>query len=171
MRATGFNHVSISADNLDVSVRFYIEVFGLEEIPTPNFAFPVRWMRLGRLQLHLFQRDTEAPKFHHIGLDVDDFEAAYAKAKELGIHDSEAFFSNIYELPDGSVQMYLRDPAGNLIEIDWPDVTSLDRSALPEIHKLGDSVEQTGEALRASLYLDGGPRSDTDRDTHNEGTG
>ena len=60
----------------------------------------------------------------------------------------------MYELPDGSVQMYLRDPAGNLVELDWPDVTTLDRSVLGEIKKLGDSVEQTGDALQATLYLE-----------------
>lgn len=153
MKATGFNHVSISAKNLEESARFYTEIFGLEEIPTPNFSFPVRWMRLGDLQLHLFERDTEAPTYHHIGINVDDFEAAYAKAAELGIHDAEAFYSDIYELPDGSVQMYIRDPAGNLVEIDWPDVFTLDRSILPEFKKLDDDVPQTGEALRATLYL------------------
>lgn len=153
MKATGFNHVSINARDLEESARFYREIFGLEELPTPNFAFPVRWMRLGDLQLHLFQRETEAPTFHHIGINVDDFEAAYNKARELGIHDSEAFFSDIYELPDGSVQMYLRDPAGNLLEIDWPDVTSLDRSTLPEFKRLDDDVPQTGDALRATLFL------------------
>jgi hypothetical protein len=69
------------------------------------------------------------------------------------IHDAEAFYSDIYELPDGSVQMYIRDPAGNLVEIDWPDVTMLDRSALPGFKKLDDDVPQTGEALHATLYL------------------
>ena len=158
MKATGFNHVSISAKNLEESARFYTEIFGLEEIPTPNFSFPVRWMRLGDLQLHLFERDTEAPTYHHIGINVDDFEAAaevlqaHANGK-LGIHDAEAFYSDIYELPDGSVQMYIRDPAGNLVEIDWPDVSTLDRSILPEFKKLDDDVPQTGEALRATLYL------------------
>jgi YD repeat-containing protein len=154
VRATGINHVSVSANDIEESARFYTEVFGLEEIPTPNFAFPVRWMRLGDLQLHLFERDTEAPTFHHIGINVDDFEAAYKKAAELGIHDADAFFSDIYELPDGSVQMYVRDPAGNLIEIDWPDVGSLDRSALPAFKKLDDDVPQTGDALRATLFLE-----------------
>lgn len=153
MRATGFNHVSIHARDLDESVRFYTEVFGMERIPTYTFAFPVQYLRLGDLQLHLFKRDTSAPEFHHIGIDVDDFEAAYRKAKELGIHDSAAFYSDIYELPDGSVQMYIRDPSGNLVELDWPDVTTLDRSVLPEIKKLSDTVEQTEEALRSTLYL------------------
>jgi hypothetical protein len=52
------------------------------------------------------------------------------------------------------VQMYLRDPAGSLVELDWPDVTTLDRSRLPELKRLGDSVPQTGDAVRATLYLD-----------------
>ena len=73
MRATGFNHVSIHALDLEESVRFYTEVFGMERIPTYAFAFPVQYLRLGDLQLHLFQRDTEAPSFHHIGINVDDF--------------------------------------------------------------------------------------------------
>ena len=37
------------------------------------------WLEVGDQQLHLFQRDTPAPEFHHIGLDVDDFEAAYTR--------------------------------------------------------------------------------------------
>lgn len=154
MRATGFNHVSVHARNLEESVRFYVEVFGMEPIPTYNFAFPVQYLRLGDLQLHLFERETDAPPFHHIGINVDDFEAAYRKAKELGVLERESFFEDMYELPDGSVQMYVRDPAGNLVEVDWPDVTTLDRSLFPELKKLGDSVPQTGDALRATLYLD-----------------
>lgn len=153
MRATGFNHVSVHARDLEESTRFYTEVFGMEKIPTYTFAFPVQYLRLGDLQLHLFQRDTEAPPFHHIGIEVDDFDAAYLRAKELGIFDEEAFFSDIYELPDGAVQMYVRDPAGNLVEIDWPDVNTLDRSVLPEIRKLSDTVEQTEEGLRSTLFL------------------
>jgi hypothetical protein len=50
--------------------------------------------------------------------------------------------------------MYIRDPAGNLVEIDWPDVTTLDRSLFRDLKRLGDSVPQTGDALRATLYLE-----------------
>jgi catechol 2,3-dioxygenase-like lactoylglutathione lyase family enzyme len=154
VRATGLNHVSISARDLAESVRFYVEVLGMEPIPTYDFAFPVQYLRLGDLQLHLFERETEAPAFHHIGINVDDFEAAYLRAKELGILERESFFEDMYELPDGSVQMYIRDPAGNLVEIDWPDVTTLDRSLFPDLKRLGDTVPQTGDALRATLYLE-----------------
>ena len=158
MRATSFNHVSIHADNLEQSVRFYTEVLGMEKIPTYNFAFPVQYLRLGELQLHIFEREAPAPAYHHIGIDVDDFEEAYERARDLGVLERESFFEDMYELPDGSVQMYVRDPAGNLIELDWPDVTTLDRSRLPELKRLGDSVPQTGDALNASLYLDRVPR-------------
>jgi catechol 2,3-dioxygenase-like lactoylglutathione lyase family enzyme len=153
MKATGFNHVSINAQDLEESIRFYTEVFGMEKIPTYNFGFPVQYLRLGDLQLHIFERGEKAPASHHFGMDVDDFEAAYTKATELQIHDSETFGSEIYELPDGSVQMYIRDPGGNLVEIDWPDVTTLDHSVLPKFKKLDDRVSQTGEALHATLYL------------------
>jgi YD repeat-containing protein len=146
--------VSIHALDLAESVAFYVDVFGMEPIPTYAFAFPVQYLRLGDLQLHLFQRNTPAPEFHHIGINVDDFEAAYVKAKELDIRDERSFFSAIYELPDGSVQMYVRDPAGNLVEVDWPDVSTLDRSIITDMKKLDDDVPQTGEALRATLFLE-----------------
>ena len=153
MRATGFNHVSLVAHDLERSVRFYTEIFGMERIATYTFAFPVQYLRLGDLQLHLFERDAPAPAYHHIGIDVDDYEEAYRRARELEILEKESFFSDMYELPDGSVQMYVRDPAGNLVELDWPDVTTLDRSVFPEIKKLADDVEQTPEGLRSTLYL------------------
>ena len=48
--------------------------------------------------------------------------------------------------------MYIRDPAGNLVEIDWPDVTTLDRSVITDIRRLDDDVKQTGESHDATLY-------------------
>jgi catechol 2,3-dioxygenase-like lactoylglutathione lyase family enzyme len=154
MKAIRFNHVSIHARDLEQSVRFYVDVLGMERIPTYRFAFPVQYLRLGDLQLHIFERATEAPPYHHVGIDVDDFEETYMRVRELEILERESFFADIYELPDGSVQMYLRDPAGNLIEIDWPDVTTLDRSRLPKLEPLTDRVPQTGDALQATLYLE-----------------
>jgi|SRR5215217_6673575 len=153
VRVTGLNHVSISSVDIEASVRFYTEVLGLERIETYTFAFRTQYLRLGDVQLHVFQREqTEAPPFHHIGLNVDDFEGAYVRARELGILDATAFFSPIYELPDGSVQLYLRDPGGNLVELDWPDVGTLDREVFGDIPKLADAVPQTEEGRRATIY-------------------
>jgi catechol 2,3-dioxygenase-like lactoylglutathione lyase family enzyme len=157
MKAIRLNHVSISAIDVEESARFYEQLFGMERIATYKFAFPSQYLRVGDQQLHLFQRDTQAPTYHHIALDVDDFVEAYERTKELGLHDPKTFFWHIYELPDGSVQMYIRDPGGNLIELNHPDVASLDRSRLVELKPLNDDVPQTGDALRATLYHAGRP--------------
>lgn len=162
MRATGFNHVSVHAHDLDESARFYTEIFGIEEIPTPNFPFPVRWMRLGDLQLHLFESEEPAPKGHHFGINVDDFEAAYQKVTELGVREKKGFFSKVYELPDGAVQMYIRDPAGNMVELNWPNVDKIDRSVVPDIQPQPEP--QTGDALRSTLYLKLGEERKTSSD-------
>lgn len=152
MRATGFTHVSIHADDLEESLRFYTEVFGMRRIPSPDFEHPVEWLELGDLQLHLFLRDTPAPEYHHIGIDVDDFEAAYRVAAERGLFDKDAWSPNVRELIDGSVQMYLRDPAGNLVEVNWPDVSTLDRAVVKGIRRIVDERPQSPEAQRARLY-------------------
>ena len=146
MRATGFTHVSIGAADLEESARFYKEFFGMEEVPSPDFSSPVRWLRVGNLQLHLFLDDGPAPERHHFALDVDDFEAAYDKAEKLGVRDADRY-SAVRELPDGAVQMYLRDPSGNLVEVNWPDVTTLDRGIIPEIQKIGGDPD-------AVLYME-----------------
>jgi lactoylglutathione lyase len=151
--ATRVNHVSIHADDLEESVRFYEELFGMERLPTPTFQEPVVWLRLGDQQLHLFQRsDVEPPFLHHFGLDVDDFESVYRRAKERGLLDGDAFHQPFRAHPLGWVQLYIRDPAGNLVEIDCPDVTSLDPEIQTACGRLEDEVAQTGDSAAATLY-------------------
>ena len=152
MRATRFNHVSIHATDMEESLRFYTEIFGMERLPSPDFSEHVEWLRLGDQQLHLFTSEGPAPRSHHLALDVDDFEAAYVKAKELGLLDDGTFGASVRELPGGAVQMYIRDPAGNLVEVDWPDVSSLDLSVVTTLQRLEDERPQTGEAAGATLY-------------------
>lgn len=153
MRATRFNHVSIPARDLDESERFYTDVFGLERLPTFDFLFPVRYFRIGEQQLHLMQLPEESPlPNQHFAFDVDDFEATFSRLQQLGAHDTKAHGSSIWELPDGSVQLYARDPAGNLLEVNWPDVSTLDPSVVGEIPKRADEVRQSEEAHRATLY-------------------
>ncbi len=150
MSTNGFTHVSVHAQDLKESARFYEDLFGMEEIPAPSFPFPVRWLKAGTLQLHLFAGEERAPSGHHFGLDVDDFEAVYLKAKEMGAQVGEGYFSKVYELPDGAAQLYLRDPAGNMVEVNFPDAAALDRSVIGEIEKV---PSETQESARAKLYM------------------
>jgi YD repeat-containing protein len=86
-------------------------------------------------------------------LNVDDFEAAYLKVRELELRDEEAFMGGIFELPGGEVQMYLRDPAGNLVEIDWPDRSTLDQKVVTDIVRLADVMPQDADGRAARLYM------------------
>ena len=150
MPATRINHVSIVADSLDESARFYEELFGMERLPTAKFPEPVLWLRLGGQQLHLFTSDEDSPTpRQHVAFEVEDFDALYAKAKAMGLLDSRAFGSPLRTHPAGWVQLYLRDPAGNLVEVDWPDRSTLAPETLADATELGG---QEGEAAVATLY-------------------
>jgi lactoylglutathione lyase len=151
VRATGINHVSISAKDLEESTSFYETLFRMERIASPTFDRPVQWLRVGDLQLHLFLADDDAPPLrHHIGITVDDFEAAY---DVVCAHTSAEWGADLVELPSGQVQMYFRDPAGNLIELNWPDVRTLDRSRYPTLRRLADGIPQAAESEGAAIYL------------------
>jgi len=149
MRTTRINHTSIVANSLDESARFYEELFGMERIPTATFPDPVLWLRAGTNQLHLFEADETANLRAHVSFDVDDFDALYAKAKEMGILDVRAFGSPLRVHTAGWVQLYLRDPAGNLIEVDWPDASTLSAETLADASELGD---QEGDGALATLF-------------------
>ena len=76
------NHVSLSVVDMEESLRFYTEFLGMERIPGPQFGFRVEWLRVGDLEVHLFERETDAPQYHHVGFTVSNFEELYVRAKE-----------------------------------------------------------------------------------------
>jgi len=147
------NHVSVCARNLSDSIRFYQEVFGAEPVPTPNFGFPVQWLRVGDLQLHLFERPEGAPRYAHLAFAVEDLDRVYRLAKERGWTDGETFAHHLNELPGGQVQLYLRDPAGNLVEVNHPDASALGPEARADLRRLADRLPQSEENQRARLFL------------------
>jgi hypothetical protein len=52
------------------------------------------------------------------------------------------------------MQMYVRDPAGNLIELDHPDASTIPRDEVPEYRRLADKYSQLDEAGQATLWHD-----------------
>jgi catechol 2,3-dioxygenase-like lactoylglutathione lyase family enzyme len=153
MPAVSINHVSVSADDLDESARFYEDLFGMEPIPTPNFGDPVRWLRVGDGQLHLFKRGVDAPLHHHFALEVDDIGEVYRKAEARGALDGRTHGQHLRALPSGQIQLYLRDPAGNLLEVNWPDVETLPDDLKADLPNLADMHPQSEENRQARLYL------------------
>ena len=147
------NHVSVNALNLRESVAFYVELLGAEPIPTPNFGLPVQWMALGRTQLHLFERDLQPTSHHHFGVTVDDLEPVYRAAERLGAFEHRAFNHHLVVLPGDVVQLYIRDPAGNLVEIDHYGAERLPGDIRAELKGLWDFNEQSEENMRGRLFV------------------
>jgi catechol 2,3-dioxygenase-like lactoylglutathione lyase family enzyme len=147
------NHVSVNARNLRESVDFYVELLGAEPIPTPNFGLPVQSLALGRTQLHLFERDPQPTSHHHFAITVDDVEPVYRAAERRGAFDCRAFGSHLVELPGDVVQLYLRDPAGNLVEIDHHGVDRLPDDLRAQLKGLWDLNPQSDEQMRGRLFV------------------
>ena len=146
------NHVSVVANDLGESVRFYVDELGLEPLPTPNFNVPTVWLAAGDRQLHLFERPGDPPTHAHFALEIDDFMPVYRRMKAIGALDHGTFGNPIYELPDRGVQMYVRDPAGNLVELDFPDASSIPQHEVAEYKRLADLRPQDGEAAVSTLW-------------------
>ena len=132
---------------------FYVDLLSAEPIPTPNFGLPVQWLALGRTQLHLFQKDLRPTSHHHLGITVDDLEPVYRAAERHAAFDQEAFGNHLVELPGDVVQLYVRDPAGNLVEIDHHGVDRLPDDLRAQLKGLWDFHSQSDEHMRARLFV------------------
>jgi catechol 2,3-dioxygenase-like lactoylglutathione lyase family enzyme len=151
--STRINHVSINALDLQESVDFYVELLDAEPIATPNFGIQVRWLALGRTQLHLFESNLRPSRQHHLGITVDDLEPVYRAAQRRGAFDEDTFRNHLVELPGDVVQLYLRDPAGNLIEIDQHGAGRLPDDMRAQLKGLWEFNPQSEENMRGRLFV------------------
>jgi catechol 2,3-dioxygenase-like lactoylglutathione lyase family enzyme len=149
--ATGINHVTVVTRDLDESERFYAELFGAERLVSPNFGTPVRWLRVGDAQIHLLSAGSGGGGVGHFGITVDDLVPVYERARALGALDPVINGHYLWELPDGVVQLYVRDPSGNLVEVNARDASVLPASVRDDLRALADVQPQSTENLRARL--------------------
>jgi catechol 2,3-dioxygenase-like lactoylglutathione lyase family enzyme len=147
------NHVSVNARDLQESVDFYVELLGAEPIVTPNFGLPVQWLALGDTQLHVFERDVQPPSHHHLGIAVEDLAPVYRVAEARGAFEDDTFGNHLVELPGDVVQLYLRDPAGNLVEIDHHGVDRLPAAVRARLKPLWDLHPQSDENMSGRLFV------------------
>ncbi len=97
-KAKGLEHVAIAVKDLEVSVKYYVEVLGfappeLEEVPTEKVRTAIFGHGMGRIELICpTAPDTSVAKFlekrgeglHHICVEVDDIVATLAELKAKG---------------------------------------------------------------------------------------
>jgi catechol 2,3-dioxygenase-like lactoylglutathione lyase family enzyme len=110
-------HVNVNVDDLARAVRFYRDVLGLALDPTPDQGFESQFFRINaRQQIHM-NVIPDAHSFRgHFCIEVPDFVAVFRRAKAAGAIDV-APWGRVRALPSGKMQMFVRDPHGNLIEI------------------------------------------------------
>lgn len=119
MKVKGIHHVSLIVDDLEKSRNFYTNVLGLQELPALSFDYPVQFYQINESeQLHLTEWKDAVSHRGHMCLEIDNFDEAFYTFKEMGIIDTEPW-GKVRRLNNGAMQMFVRDPAGNLIEITY----------------------------------------------------
>lgn len=142
-RALTINHVALVVKNLEEACKFYENELGMEPIPAFLFDYPTAFFKINEeQQLHLTEWDDSYSFRGHICLQVDDINAIFYRMKELGIIDTKPW-GNVRQLPDGPLQMFVRDPSGNLVELSCKPGTPIN----PEILK--------DELFTAGIYVSG----------------
>lgn len=121
VRVKAINHVTFIVDDLEKAREFYTNVLNLEELPALEFDYPVMFYKINEhQQLHITEWEDMPSYRGHVALQVENFAECFHRFKELGIIDIGPW-GKVRQLPDGTMQMFIRDPAGNLIEISDPN--------------------------------------------------
>ena len=107
-------HVTLELrrDQVDDCVGFY-DLLGFERVePPPSLADRAAWLQRGATQIHLmWVDDPVALPSGHVAVVVDDYEAAFDALERSG-HELQRRAEHW-----GSPRAYVRDPAGNLVEV------------------------------------------------------
>ena len=117
MSANRIQHVNVMVDNLAGAVAFYTGVLGLGLAPTPDLGFPAQFIAVDELQeIHLNQLDDVTPERAHFCLRVGDFNGVFRRAKAAGVIETGTW-GHARRLGSGVMQLFVRDPSGNLVEV------------------------------------------------------
>ena len=116
MRISNLLHAALLVTDLGLARQFYEGVLGLRQKPRPSFDFPGVWYDVGECELHLMVTPSSlTPAQHrprrdnHIAFRVEDLEEARSALKRAGL--------SFRESSSGMPSIFVRDPDGNLIEL------------------------------------------------------
>lgn len=122
MLTKGAHHVSLDVSDLAAAQAFYGELLGLPEIDRPDFGFPGVWYQAGPVQLHLIvvpegvdvgtPASSPTPLANHLAFEIEDMDAVHAELEAAG--------HSVISLGAEAGQMFVADPAGNMIEFIRP---------------------------------------------------
>jgi len=122
---TNFNftihHASFIVADTAASLKFYCDIFGMQQVDRPDLGFPGAWLQLGAQQIHLLElknfdpttgRPEHGGRDRHIALSVQELAPVKTVLDKNGI---------AYTLSkSGRKALFCRDPDGNALEILQP---------------------------------------------------
>jgi len=121
-----FDHAALVVSDLEKTEHFYINVLGMKKATRPAFDFGGAWYQIGSTLLHIILANDDAglpgPCDHrvkkitrgqHLAFNVSDFDQAMDLLQQHGIEIA----AGPKQRPDGTAQVYVRDPDGHLIEL------------------------------------------------------
>ena len=112
------HHVNITVDDLAAATEFYRDVIGLEPVAAPDLGFPAQFFTIAPGQeLHVNELVDVRPHGAHYCLRLDDFASVVSRAEAAGAIDVETWGRG-NRIGTGVIQLFVRDPAGNLIELN-----------------------------------------------------
>jgi catechol 2,3-dioxygenase-like lactoylglutathione lyase family enzyme len=117
---TAVDHVQIAVPRAREAeaLHFYRAILGLKEIPKPRElrARGGAWFQVGNLQMHVGIDEHESPKSkRHVCFLVPDLKRARDAIARAGVAVEEE------SVAEGLSRFFVRDPAGNRIEIGHRD--------------------------------------------------
>jgi len=113
------HHSSLMISDLEVSINFYTQMIGLQQMERPDLGFPGAWFQLGEnQQLHIIKlpnmdptsgRPEHGGRDRHVALTVNDFDTVRNTLDKNGV---------VYSMSkSGRKALFIRDPDANAIEI------------------------------------------------------
>ena len=141
-------HVNVMVDDLADADLFYGGVLGLERKPTPDLGFPAQFYAFsGDQELHVNELGDVHPERAHFCVRVESFGEVFARMREHEVLETETW-GKVRRLPSGTMQMFVRDPSGNLIELAGEPDDEIDAAifALDEVEDTPGFFDADGVA-------------------------
>lgn len=137
MQLVDIQHVAIKTQDLEATNAFYTEVLGMTLAHRPEFDFPGSWLNIGSTMFHVMagyaglDKDGKSPNggasVDHIALEASGFDSFKQNFETRGIDWRQ------FDIPDAGLwQLFLHDPNGILIELNFTTAKEPDGSAGPD---------------------------------------